>query len=807
MGLWNTHATALLAVDAWKLAHAWGIDADACADSPHEDHRRWAGWARRYRKRCRERNWTDAHCIAAELIAMLRGGHAPGMPGKIVFAGFDRLQPQQQSVFDALHAAGVAVELGAGIEAGGAARPHIRVCENQASEWLQAAQWAHEKLTAAPQSRIAIVAPNLGRAARAIEYACKQILCPREMLAPGLRAARPYHIALGENLSEYPVASAALAALAPFAGAPLSGDAVSRLLRSPFLRGAHSEAAARGKQERRCRRRLPYQVGFARLLQELRPEGRRADQPHCPILFEALTAAAPLLEGIDAKKPAAHWARVFADWLKHLGWPGELALDSDEYQAAQAFRRELRNLALLELTAAPMHAADALAWLQLRLAEQPFQVEAHDAPVQVLDVREAAGQRFDALWFGGLVEEDWPPPQRPSPFIAARLQKNAGIPEASVEGGREHAALLQQRLLASAGEAVLSWPRMEEDIANEPSALLDELSDGAAARAAPRAEFATPANFLHARKPEWEIFTDARAPAFAPGTAGGVSVIENQAKCPFRAFAAQRLGARASEENEQGLAAGERGKFMHDALRFLWEAIETSEKLHAPADAGLREMIDEAVEHAGREYRFSSGCGARFLQTQAQWAGRTLFEWLQNEKRRAAHFRARHLEHAVELTLSGLSFKMKIDRIDQLEDGRLVLIDYKTGQPDGAGGWAGARPQSPQLPLYALTQDAPLAALAYGRVKHGDCAFHGVADDADFLQPGRHGKNQIPQFEKQRSLKKHFANWEEMRAHWHAALEKLAREFRDGDARVAPAPMACNHCDLHGLCRIDEREN
>ncbi|MGR3914457.1 MAG: PD-(D/E)XK nuclease family protein, partial [Gammaproteobacteria bacterium] len=814
--LWNTHATARLAVDAWQLAQDWRIDPAACAASAHDDHRSWARWARRYRKRCAARNWVDAHCIAEQCIGMLREHGAPapaaGIPEKIIATGFDQFPPQQQALLDALRDAGIQVEIDAPARADANA-PEIRVCEDPAGEWLQAACWAREKLmtspTASPQLRIAIVAPNLNRAARAIEYACKQILCPREMLAPGLRAALPYHIALGENLSEYPVANAALVALAPFAGAALSAEAVSRMLCSPFLRGARSEAAARGRQERWCRRRLPYQIRFSALLKALSPDNAHAKKPHCPILFDALRAAKPLLQHAGQAKPAGHWARIFTDWLERLGWPGELALDSDEYQAARAFRRELQHLALLELTAAPMRAAAALAWLRRRLAEQPFQVEAHDAPLQVLGVREAAGQHFDALWFGGMVEADWPPPPHASPFIAAKLQQDAGIPGASLEGAREHAARLQQRLLASAGEVVLSRPRMQDDIEAEPSALLDDIADGADAAvttdAAAAARAITPANILRAHRPELESFTDTRAPAFAPGLApGGVSVIENQAKCPFRAFAIHRLGARDSQENEQGLAPFERGQLMHHALQLLWEKLGDSETLHALAAVELREMAAAAAHQASERHRISSGCGARFLAAQAKWAGDTLHEWLENEKRRGAHFRARHLEQQTELQLGGLELTMKIDRVDQLENGEMALIDYKTGRPGGVGDWASRRPQSPQLPLYALAQDAPPAALLYGAVRRGECAFHGLAREDDFIQNAGAQKN-IASLEKNRALKNDFADWDALLAHWRKVLPKLAEEFLAGDARVDPLPAACAQCGLHGLCRVDAR--
>ena len=363
---------------------------------------------------------------------------------KICIAGFDRLLPQQETLLDALRNCGVEVEViapasvadtvdvagvtgtttdvadaitstesnatdtvtGTGTgdgygtadngddddadavtiagNTGTATTTKIRYHnpETPADEWRDAACWARDKLAADPQTRVAIVAPNLADAAPAIEYALAQALCPRRLAAPATSADLPYHLSLGAPLSRHPVAAAALILLAPVGGAPLSLAAVGRLIRSPFMVAADAEKTARAKLEIWCRRHLPYQIYFADLVEKITAPDSRA--PSCPALFAALKKLPPTP---SKKAAAALHAKHFAEVITCLGWHGERGLNSDEYQAARAFRRQLQNLARLDRTAAPMSSAAALGWLRQQLDAQPFQVESHDAAVQVLGVR------------------------------------------------------------------------------------------------------------------------------------------------------------------------------------------------------------------------------------------------------------------------------------------------------------------------------------------------------------------------------------------------------------------------------------
>jgi len=147
-------------------------------------------------------------------------------------------------------------------------------------------------------------------------------------------------------------------------------------------------------------------------------------------------------------------------------------------------------------------------------------------------------------------------------------------------------------------------------------------------------------------------------------------------------------------------------------------------------------------------------------------------------------------EESVETRFSGLDLRMRLDRLDRLEDGRLIIIDYKTGRFSPAD-WEGERPADPQLPLYAVTADGDIAALVFAGITPGDMRFAGLEREEGLL-PGN-GVRLEP-------------DWPGHVRGWRGALEQLGAEYLDGRAVVMPRDaQSCRYCDLHAFCRIDER--
>jgi len=297
---------------------------------------------------------------------------------------------------------------------------------------------------------------------------------------------------------------------------------------------------------------------------------------------------------------------------------------------------------------------------------------------------------------------------------------------------------------------------------------------------------------------------DALVPHKAPETAGGTSLIRDQAACPFRAFARHRLNLPSLQPSLMGISASERGAFLHEALFRLWREIGSSDELSALSSVATENLIEAAVSGAmqqvesaceARGYSLRERVGAACWRLEQQTCADLVAQWLSLERERSVSFRVVEMEQNQTLQVEGLSLTLRPDRIDEFADGRRAVIDYKTRAPSRTR-WLGERPQEPQLPLYSLL-DASIQGIAFAELSTTDpVRFIGLGEELGL------GNGDDKSLEQQtRSVA---TTWPELVAQWENSLRQLAVEFMAGVSAVSPQPGACDYCDLASLCRINE---
>jgi probable DNA repair protein len=571
------------------------------------------------------------------------------------------------------------------------------------------------------------------------------------------------------------------------------------------------------------------------------------DQParpwHSTQLAARLDALLALSRALPGRGDAGVWAETFSAWLEAADWGaygrGGRPLDSHEYQAVEAWNDLLSRLNSLSDYAGTLGLEDAQALLGRLAAETLFQPRAGDASVQVLGLYEAIGQSFDKLWVMGLHDGVWPPTPGPDPFLPIGLQREHRLPHSGPEVELEWAASVTAQLQRSAAEVVFSYPTRDGGEALHCSPLIAALPER------------DPQDLLQGDVPDWQRqVAESAVPDAVPScaavplrqslVAGGSRVFADQAACPFRAFANHRLGAAPLERPQAGLDAMRRGTLTHRLLARLWADLRTHANLLALDEAALRARLRTHIEELLEAERRRSPVTftARFRAVEAQRLEERVTRWLALERDRSP-FTVVAQEEERRFTTGGISVRLFIDRIDRLEDGARVVLDYKTGAVRPSA-WFGARPEEPQLPLYGVAVDggvpaspgadasmadpstadastadgataedsevsaagsAPVAAIAFAQIRADGVGFTGVVREPGLL-PGLPGNRKGP-------LREATDGWPAVLADWAAELERLAGQFRAGVAAVDPKrglrTCESTFCELQPLCRVRER--
>ena len=304
---------------------------------------------------------------------------------------------------------------------------------------------------------------------------------------------------------------------------------------------------------------------------------------------------------------------------------------------------------------------------------------------------------------------------------------------------------------------------------------------------------------INTQSAAWETFVDrAGLPLSKAGRVGsGIGLLTDQSNCAFRAYARHRLKCASEEEPEFGLDALERGSLIHALLESAWNELHTSAELTRLIDTGeLDQFCTQIVSKTLSEFvPLLSPEKASLIALEHQRLTALLNEWLQHESKRPSDFAVVSTEEDGEHTLGNLSFRYKIDRVDLLDDGRSVVVDYKTGQISRSD-LHGERLRQPQLAVYfdALSKQknkAP-AGVALAKVKAFECEFGELAETDIFRNETSYAR-------------KHAEQWESARVDWSSQLERLALAFEAGEADLNPIDAkTCLYCDLQALCRINQ---
>lgn len=736
---------------AWTRCQQWEIDSHCPSFTQTPQTRQFQQWMHQFERQLKQLGAVTADQLSTYLLTLPELMTANS---RMIWACFDDFTPQQCTLQQAMMEHGseqYTYDL--------AANPtplHQYIADDTDDECLQMIQWIKTKRHLG-ETRIAVVVPDLQAQSSHL-----QRLIQRHI------PASQFSISLGQPLIDHPLVAHALHWL-KLDKITLSECRARLLLNSPFLAGAKTEFIARAstaEDNKLIKEPTLSFEGFTQLLKRTAPK-----------LAEALHE----LPDYPQNASISEWIEHFKNRLIHLGFPGEYPLDSVSYQYFQRFTALFDELLQLSVISPMMNNSDVLETLCDLAKSTIFQPEKSTTPIQILGLLEASGCLFDSVWVSGLTDQCLPQKTHLSAFIPLDVQRDCLMPHALPLRELAFAEQWLKRLQHGSHDTVFSYPRLTGDSPNLPSPLIAHLP----ILVRPAALCTTSMNRLIHQDESYSL-------PLTPGEiiSGGTTLLANQAKCPFRAFAAHRLTAKPAHTLSEGPDASERGQIMHKIMDLLWTDLKDQAQLLALAPDELNQRVEDAIIHALtpliKENRHSFS--PLIQEVELSRLKRLVNACLQWEKQRPP-FVVEAIEQDFNIQLAGIDFRVRVDRLDHIGANKKWVIDYKSSLPINKP-WNEERPEAPQLLLYALL-DQRINALLFVQLKAGRVTCSGLSEEPELVQ----GMSALKKDER----------WADRQSQWHQQLTHLAHEFNTGHCPPQPfRESSCQRCDFPHLCRVGQ---
>ena len=772
---------ARLAQEAFALESEWQINAQQMEEGGGQENERYRVLRARFLERLRDGAFESPGRLLARIVGSLEDGLLEEPEESLTFFGFDELTPLESRLARAARKRGCRCLIQNETEGRPPARLSVQAYPGRTDELYAVATAARASLQENPACRIGIVLLGGDRYRTQFRAILDDVLSPLRLASCGDPAHRPYSLSLGDPLSDYPLVETALDIL-DCADRNRSGEGLGRLLRSSYWGGIAQDGQKRFAAD--CAwRNLGRGVGNGwDTLTAL------AD---CPLDFQDRGRA--MMRRLESfgpvqKRSFSEWVGLWMGLLVDIGWPGARTLDSTEYQAYTAWSETIQSFSALDTIGYRCSLDEFRNWVGESLRERIFQPESPSVPISVMGPLETAGLTFDRLWVLGAEAEVWPSPPHPHPFLPFALQRQLGLPHAGSVREFGFGERLVERWKRATAELHVSWATHDEDKEHDLSPYFSQ-------------EGGSPPNAFRGRgfRARWRgcawpleavPFTDP-VPWSRPVARGGTRLLEDQAACPFKAFAAHRLGAEVLPPWRLPLDPRERGRLLHAMLEHIGSL--GLGPAHPPGRREWAKLVEQAVDlvletetRGGRLVRaLCEALREDFIQRLRSW-----FENVEGIRITPFHSEP---ERESQVTLAGVTFRIRADRIDRFPDGAAAIVDYKTGRPPDPRDWLNPeRPFKPQLPVYALAWPEARALLVASLGKSP--GYHGLQDSAWT------GLSELKLIG--------LPDWEAQRQDWKVGLDALVREICAGRNDLDPrgrGGLPCRWCDFPALCRLHER--
>jgi ATP-dependent helicase/nuclease subunit B len=778
--------TARLAASAWQILREWDLDEEVLLsekdNSNTEAFLKWLSAFQRFMGKwiigVERLGYLSQHALLSSIFHYQR----------VIYVGFDTLTPQFKNFCDILNQ----YDISASEWTLADNKPEIKAygMPSENDELYHVADQIKAYLKHYPHHHVGVICHSLQTKHKAITRVFDEILGEPNTISENI--SRPYTISGGMSLFDVPIINDMLAIVSLKVVSDY--EVISQVIRSPYIEDAGEYQDVRALLDIQCRKYHYREMSLAELLGSQKLPDNFKEVLPCLYVYQDIYT--------QGEYPWATFVGLALKLLAAVAWPGLPSLSSEDYQAVQQLYALFDTLQSLQAATTIVTFSGGIQQLKQLTQETLFQPESnHLAQIDVLGILEASTIVYDRIWCLEMGENAWPSASSSNALISPNILKQYAMPHCSSERELAFAQQVTQRMLRQAPVVTLSYCLWQDEteqslsplfqdivVENFPEESISTLRQsehllGESLSSEPMMGLVSEEDYI-AEMSEHEL----------KEMKGGSQILQSMAQCPFRSALKHRLKLDAFPEYMTPLDAMQKGIFVHAVLEGVWREIGSSKTLQSLSDAMLCENIEHCVESVVTKYERAMPKTLRYLlKIEKMRLIDVIFRWLNYEKQRVEEFDVVAFEQPFVAEIDGLTLNLRIDRIDQLASGSLVVIDYKTSKNLTIQSWINSRVSEPQLPIYALFQDAD--AIAYAQVNNANMELKAISDVPEWIT------DKLPKPIGEDSKVKEFDSWTEIKSYWKERLSQHVEAFKGGDIQLIQG--SCEYCDFMDICRVD----
>ena len=631
----------------------------------------------------------------------------------------------------------------------------VAPCDNDKHELYAATQWAADALATESHKRVAIIVPNLASNLDQVYRFINDALADNSLKLP-------VNISAGKKLSNTSIGFSLINLLHSFHEDHTYQHWIS-LLYDPFTIFSKVPNETLHRIENMIRNNNEYFFNISKFINLVCNETNWDCSNTDKVLIEKILGISKFT--FPKKTNFKTWAELFKEIVLSFGWEHSTLISELEQQQIEGVLSTLLAYERMDSLKIEVHFQDALDTLRNHFTNVIFHPKTTQSPLEILGYLEGRNLEFDAIWICSLSSDQYPLRIINHPVLPLDFRKKFSMrrsdPHREIEFFQTEITSYQK----NCSTLILSYPKKIDGAELSPCPILAKLLKYEDKIAKIKA-FDYPKSI---RKKSLVRSIKEKCPKFDNAIENGkisIQTIEDQASCPFNAFAIHRLYALPQNEPALGLAPQQRGSLIHDILLEFWSDIKTSKNLANLNDFDLTHHLEASIDKSLANNAGHLKClrGSTFKRLEASRLKTLIFPLLKLEKERKP-FNILSLEHQEEFNFQDISLRCRIDRIDEAE-GKFFIIDYKTGI-SSKNEWQKNPIRSFQLPIYCLGLKKNIVGFCNAQIRANEHKYIGLTTDENF--PG----NSIPK-----------ETWQKLKISWENQINNLIERFLAGDVSL-----------------------